>query len=211
VIQRVAKLGPFLVVLSVWVWPVHLCAQVLLGRDQLDQLVARIALYPDGLLAQVLAASTYPEQIQEAAQWADEHSYLNGDALAAAISEDNLSWDPSVLALLPFPSVLDKMSSDMPWTRQLGDAVLSQRADVMDAVQRERQTARTFGYLQDCPQYHVVVDGSGRAPRSEADEAPEQGGAAQRGEERKVRTATVFCENSHTGQRVASEDLDISA
>jgi Protein of unknown function (DUF3300) len=95
------------VVLSVWVWQVHLCAQVLLGRDQLDQLVARIALYPDGLLAQVLAASTYPEQIQEAAQWADEHSYLNGDALAAAISEDNLSWDPSVL---------DKMSSDMPWT-----------------------------------------------------------------------------------------------
>jgi Protein of unknown function (DUF3300) len=150
-----------LLALSVPVLQVRLSAQVLLSPNQLDQLVASVALYPDTLLAQVLAAATYPEQIPEAAQWADGHSYLQGDALAQAISEDNLPWDPSVLALLPFPSVLDRMASDMPWTRQLGDAVLSQRADVMDAVQRERQTARNFGYLLDTAQYRVVVSAPG--------------------------------------------------
>jgi hypothetical protein len=153
--------GTFAVLLSVSVGAVPSIAQVLLSGDQLNQLVSRVALYPDGLLAQVLAASTYSDEIPEAAQWSDGHSYLQGDALAAAISEDNLPWDPSVLALLPFPSVLGRMASDMPWTRQLGDAVLSQRPDVMDAVQRERQTARNFGYLQDCAEYRVVVAGPG--------------------------------------------------
>src|ERR1700732_3141180 len=74
---------------------------VRLTPDQLDQLVARIALYPDPLLAQILTASTYWYEIPEAAAWVDQHSYLKGDALAAAIQEDNLPWDPSILALLP--------------------------------------------------------------------------------------------------------------
>src|SRR5580658_9537326 len=74
---------------------------------QLDQLVARVALYPDPLLAQVLAAATYPNDIPPAAQWADQHHYLTGQALADAIQGDQLPWDPSVQALLPFPSVLD--------------------------------------------------------------------------------------------------------
>ena len=139
--------------------PAH--AQVLLTPGQLDQLVSRVALYPDPLLAQVLTASTYSEQIPDAADWADQHSYLTGDNLAGAITQDNLSWDPSVLALLPFPSVLETMSTNMPWTRQLGDAVLGQRAEVMQAVQTMRQKARDFGYLQDGPQYHVLVS----APR----------------------------------------------
>src|SRR6202451_3699188 len=73
---------------------------------QLDQMVARVALYPDPLLAQVLAAATYPDQIPDAAQWADDHHYLRGDDLARAITADHLTWDPSVQALLPFPSVL---------------------------------------------------------------------------------------------------------
>jgi Protein of unknown function (DUF3300)/Domain of unknown function (DUF4136) len=101
------------------------------------------------------------QQIPDAAQWADQHSYLIGENLARAITEDNLPWDPSVLALLPFPSVLDMMATKVFWTRQLGDAVLGQRADVMDAVQRMRQKARDLGYLQDWPQYRVMVSGPG--------------------------------------------------
>lgn len=125
---------------------------------QLDQLVARIALYPDPLLAQALAAATFPDQIPDAAHWADEHHYLTGQALADAIQADQVPWDPSVQALLPFPSVLDMMASDMDWTSQLGNAFLAQQQDVMDAVQRERLKAENFGYLQSSPQ--VVVNGA---------------------------------------------------
>jgi len=116
--------------------------------DQLDHLVSRIALYPDPLLAQVLAAATFPDQIPDAAKWADEHHYLRGGELANAINEDHLPFDPSVQAVLPFPSVLDTMASDMNWTSDLGNAFLAQRQDVMDAVQRMRQRARDFGYLR---------------------------------------------------------------
>jgi hypothetical protein len=122
-------------------------------------LVARIALYPDPLLAQVLTASTYWTEIPEAATWADEHSYLRGDALAQAMQADHLQWDPSILALLPFPSVLNMMARDMAWTEQLGDAVLTQDADVMEAVQRMRQRAMSYGYL--VPNSYVSVVSSG--------------------------------------------------
>jgi hypothetical protein len=124
---------------------------------QLDQIVSRIALYPDPLLAQILTASTFPDQIPDAAKWADDHHYLTGDELAKAISDDHLPWDASVQALLPFPSVLDMMASDMGWTNQLGNAVLAQRPDVMDAVQRMRQKARDYGYLRSNGQ--IVVSG----------------------------------------------------
>ena len=116
-------------------------------NDQLDSLVAPIALYPDPLLAQVMTASTYWSEIPDAARWADEHSYLKGDALAKAIQDDHLLWDPSVLALLPFPSVLDMLARDPGWTEQLGNAVLTQHEKVMDAVQRMRKKAMDFGYL----------------------------------------------------------------
>ena len=125
--------------------------------EQLDQLVGRIALYPDSLLSQVLAAATFPEQIPEAAKWADEHHYLHGQELANAIQEDQLPWDPSVQALLPFPSVLDTMASDVNWTRDLGNAFLAQEQDVMDAVQRERHKAQQYGYLRSNEQ--IVVGG----------------------------------------------------
>ena len=128
--------------------------------QQLDQLVQRIALYPDPLLAQVLTASTFPEQVPEAAGWAHEHATLTGDPLAQAIQSDNLPWDPSVLALLPFPSVLDMMAHDPQWTSSLGNAVLSQRSDVMDAVQRQRRAAHDYGYLSSNP-YDTVVDNGG--------------------------------------------------
>jgi uncharacterized protein DUF3300 len=123
--------------------------------EQLDRLVSRIALYPDPLLAQALAAATFPDEIPEAARWADQHHYLSGDQLARAIEGDQLPWDPSVQALLPFPSVLDMMASDMNWTSDLGNAFLAQQQDVMYAVQRMRQRARDFGYLRSGPQYVV--------------------------------------------------------
>ncbi|WP_263384713.1 DUF3300 domain-containing protein [Granulicella arctica] len=128
--------------------------------QQLDQLVSRIALYPDPLLAQTLTASTYGNEIADAAGWADQHGNLTGDQLGQAIQADNLSFDPSVLALLPFPSVLDMMAQDPGWVTQLGNAVLAQRQDVMDAVQRQRQHARGYGYLES-NQYDNVVDDGG--------------------------------------------------
>jgi hypothetical protein len=125
--------------------------------DQLDNMVSRIALYPDPLLAQIMAAATFPDQIPDAAKWADEHHYLTGADLANAITGDHLPWDPSVQAMLPFPSVLGMMASDMNWTTDLGNAFLAQRQDVMDAVQRMRQKAKDFGYLRSNGQ--VVVSG----------------------------------------------------
>lgn len=123
--------------------------------DELDHLVSKIALYPDSLLAQVLAAATYPDEIQDAAKYADEHHYLTGDQLARAITEDHLTWDAPVQALIPFPSVLDMMASDMNWTSELGNAFLAQQQDVMDAVQRERKRARDYGYLRTNAQVNV--------------------------------------------------------
>lgn len=132
----------------------------MLSPQQLDQLVGPIALYPDSLLAQVLTASTYWNDIPAAASWADQHAYLHGEQLAQAIQADNLPWDPSVMALLPFPSVLDQMARDMGWTQQLANAVLNQRPQVMDAVQAMRQQAYNYGYLRS-DQYVRVVPNPG--------------------------------------------------
>jgi hypothetical protein len=128
-----------------------------LSPKDLDDLVSRIALYPDPLLAQILTASTYEDQISPASQWANEHANLKGDALAGAIREDNLQWDPGVIALLPFPSVLAVMAQDPGWTQRLGDAVLQERDAVMDAVQRMRHQSYQYGYLRSNP-YDNVVD-----------------------------------------------------
>jgi hypothetical protein len=125
----------------------------------LDRLVQRIALYPDPLLAQVLSAATFADEIPDATKWADQHHYLTGPALAAAITEDQLPWDPSVQALLPFPTVLESMAADISWTTQLGNAVLAQRPDVMDAVQRQRALAMSYGYLRTGPRVVVVRNG----------------------------------------------------
>jgi hypothetical protein len=130
-----------------------------LTPDQLDHLVAPIALYPDPLLAQVLTASTFWSEIPEAATWAQQHSYLHGDALAQAMEADHLQWDPSILALLQFPSVLEMMARDMVWTEQLGSAALTQRPEVMDAVQRMRQRAISYGYLAPNSYLNVVSEG----------------------------------------------------
>jgi len=138
--------------------PLGLAAQApppMLPPQELDRLVGPIALYPDSLLAQVLAATTYSDQIPDAAKWADEHHYLTGQPLADAIKQDALPWDPSVQAMLPFPAVLDRLAGDMDWTRRLGDAFLAQPNDVMDAAQRMRHQAYDYGYLRSGPR--VVV------------------------------------------------------
>ena len=132
----------------------------MLAPRDLDQLVSRIALYPDSLLAQILAASTYWNEIPDAANWADQHVRLRGDELANAIREDNLDFDASVVALLPFPSVLDMMARDPGWTQQLGNAVLSQHDQVMDSVQAMRSEAYNYGYLRTNP-YDTVTEAGG--------------------------------------------------
>ncbi len=141
--------------------PAQYPAPPALAPQQLDQLVAPIALYPDGLLAQVLTASTVGNQIPDAAGWSNAHQYLKGDALAQAIRADNLNFDPSVMALLPFPSVLDYMARYPAWTQALGNAVLAQRDQVMDAAQRRRQEAYDYGYLQNNQYVRVDVAGPG--------------------------------------------------
>jgi hypothetical protein len=130
--------------------------------QQLDGMTGRIALYPDPLLAQVLTAATFSDQIPDADGWARGHAYLGGgDALARAIQDDRLPWDPSVLALLPFPSVLDTMAGDMGWTQQLGNAVLADRGAVMDSIQRQRSIAMNYGYLRTNNQVRVLTPAPG--------------------------------------------------
>jgi hypothetical protein len=122
--------------------------------SQLDSLVAPIALYPDALVAQVLAASTYPNEVVEADQWLKDHSSLQGDALAQAVNQQ--PWDPSVQALTQFPSVLDQMANNLSWTSALGDAFYNQQADVMAAVQRLRAQAKAAGNLKSTSQMTVT-------------------------------------------------------
>ena len=112
----------------------------LLKPEQLEALVAPIALYPDELLANVLAASTYPLEVVQADRWAKANKSLKGDALKAAV--DKQAWDDSVKALASTPDVLSMMSDKVDWTKDLGDAVLAQQPDVMDAIQRLRAKAQ---------------------------------------------------------------------
>jgi Protein of unknown function (DUF3300) len=126
--------------------------------EQLQQLVAPIALYPDSLVAQILAASTYPEQVVEADRFAQSHPDLKGDDLAKAV--DQQPWDPSVKALTAFPTVLGNMDKNLSWTSSLGDAYYNQQQDVMDAIQVMRQKAQQAGNLKSTPQQTVTTQGS---------------------------------------------------
>src|SRR5215470_9742642 len=114
--------------------------------EQLESLVAPIALYPDSLLAQVLAASTYPLQIVTAQRWVQQNSNLKGKQLVEAAGRQD--WDPSVQALVVFPTVLQMLDQSLDWTTALGNAFLAQQSDVMAAVQRMRMKAQQSGKLQ---------------------------------------------------------------
>jgi len=134
--------------------------QALLGSEDLDRLVGPIALYPDALLAQVFVAATYPDQILQAKQWLDGNRDLSDQNRAAQADEQ--PWADSVKALAAgFPSVVDRMANDFGWTRQLGDAVLAQNDDVLEAVQRDRRQARQVGNLTS-NQAQVVEDDNGQ-------------------------------------------------
>jgi len=125
--------------------------------EQLQRLVAPIALYPDSLVAQILAASTFPEQVVEADRWVQANPGLKGDALGQAV--DQQPWDPSVKALAAFPSVLGNMDKNISWTSALGDAYYNQQQDVMDAVQFMRRQAEKTGNLKTTEQQTVSTDG----------------------------------------------------
>jgi hypothetical protein len=126
--------------------------------EQLQQLVAPIALYPDALVAQVLAASTYPTEIVEAERWMQRHSNLKGDDLAKEV--DKQDWDPSVKAMVQFPSVLENMDKNLSWTSSLGEAYVNQPDDVTKAVQTLREDARKDGHLNSNEQEKVTTQGN---------------------------------------------------
>jgi Protein of unknown function (DUF3300) len=126
-----------------------------LSADQLDNLVAPIALYPDALVAQVLAASTEPDEVTAASQWLSQNSDLTGQSLEQAV--DRQDWDPSVKALTQFPSVLSNLSRNLSWTSSLGQAFHYQQSDVMTAVQAMRAKAQVAGTLQSNTQITVTT------------------------------------------------------
>jgi len=122
-------------------------------KEELEALLAPVALYPDALLAQIFMASTYPLEIVEAARWSKEHPEVKGDAVAGAVQSQ--TWDPSVKSLVAFPSVLEKMNEKIDWTQKLGDAFLAQQKDVMQAVQVLRNKAKETGNLKSTKEVTV--------------------------------------------------------
>ncbi|MFM0674178.1 DUF3300 domain-containing protein [Paraburkholderia sediminicola] len=129
-----------------------------ISNQQLDSLTAPIALYPDALLAQVLMASTFPQDVPAAAAWSKANPKLQGDDAVKAVASE--PWDPSVQSLVAFPQVLATMASKPDWVTQLGNAFLAQPNDVMDSVQRLRKQAQQAGNLKTNPQQKVVVEQS---------------------------------------------------
>jgi hypothetical protein len=139
--------------------PASAPSQQLLTAGQLDALVAPIALYPDALLSLVLMASTYPLEVVAADRWVSANKSLQGDALKAALDQQN--WDDSIKSLAATPDVLDMMNNKLDWTQQLGDAVLAQQPDVMDAIQRLRVKAQANNKLQSTSQQTVTTQSTG--------------------------------------------------
>jgi hypothetical protein len=127
-----------------------------LSPDQLDDLVAPIALYPDPLLSQVLVASTYPLEVVQAFQWLERNPGLQGPALTQAAQQQN--WDASIQALVMFPDIIKCLNDDVTWTTNLGNAFLAQQQDVMDAVQRMRARAEQAGMLAPTSQEDVFTE-----------------------------------------------------
>jgi hypothetical protein len=127
-----------------------------LTAEELDAIVAPIALYPDALVAQILGAATFPYEIVDATLWLKDNSQLKGEALAKAV--DQQSWDPAVKALTQFPSVLENLAKNLAWTSALGEASATQQPDVMAAVQRMRAKAQAAGNLKSSPEIKVVQE-----------------------------------------------------
>ena len=130
--------------------------QMIFRQEELDQMLAPIALYPDELLVQVLMAATYPLEVVRAYRWVQANPNLSDDQLAAALEQQN--WDPSVKSLANFPSVLQMMNESLEWTQKLGDAFLAQKDQVMDTVQELRKKAQAEGSLRTTNEQTVIED-----------------------------------------------------
>ena len=126
------------------------------AQEELDQMLAPVALYPDSLLAQILMAATYPLEVVQAERWRKANGNLGGDQLNDALDKKN--WDPSVKALVPFPQVLSMMSENLEWTQKLGDAFLDQPDEMMDTVQELRSKAEAAGNLRDTEEQKVTEE-----------------------------------------------------
>jgi len=126
------------------------------SQQELDQILAPVAIYPDSLLAQVLMASTYPLEVVMADRWVKQNKNLTGDILIEAA--DKQPWDPSVKALVPFPDLLSTMADKLEWTEKLGDAFLAQQTDVMETVQSLRKRAYEAGNLKSTNEQRVIVE-----------------------------------------------------
>lgn len=122
-------------------------------KEELESILAPIALYPDALLAQIFMASTYPLEVVEAARWSKANPKVTGDAVAGAVQKE--TWDPSVKSLCAFPTVLEKMNEKIDWTQKLGDAFLAQQKEVMQAVQVLRNKAKATGNLKSTKEVTV--------------------------------------------------------
>ncbi|HEX4985976.1 MAG TPA: DUF3300 domain-containing protein [Burkholderiales bacterium] len=131
--------------------------QQVFSQEQIDQMLAPIALYPDALLSQILMASTYPIEVVQAARWSKANPGLSGDAAVKAVEQQ--SWDPSVKSLVAFPNVLAMMDEKLDWMEDLGDAFLSQQQQVMDSVQQLRQKAMAAGNLKSNDNIRVQPQG----------------------------------------------------
>ncbi len=129
------------------------------SQAELDQMMAPVALYPDSLLSQVLMASTYPDQVAQAAAWSKANPKQQGDAAVEAVQDKD--WDPSVASLVAFPQVLATMGEKPDWVKQMGDAFLAEPEKVMDTVQGLRNKAKEAGNLESSEQQKVMVEGAG--------------------------------------------------
>ena len=151
----------FIVLALAWTWSFAAMAQApassqpRLSAEQIDQMMAPVALYSDPLLAQVLMAATYPLEVVQGDRWAKSHRNLKGDALTTALAKE--SWDDSVKSLVQVPAVLAMMADKLDWTQKVGDTMLAQQADVMDSIQRLRSRAKANDKLQSSSQQTVKV------------------------------------------------------
>src|SRR5664279_6544144 len=141
----VVATSPTAIAMPMYAPPYQESDQAPLTASDIENIVSPIALYPDQLIAQILSAATYPDQVTAASNWVNSSS-LKGDALMKAA--DKQPWDPSVKALTQFPTVLDQMAKNLAWTSALGDAAFNQQADVMTAIQKLRQEAKAAGNLK---------------------------------------------------------------
>src|ERR1700719_2441773 len=172
VMKNTRAIAPMLGILCALLLPVRGNAMLLgqqapppgqaLSPDQLDGLVAPIALYPDPLLSEILVASTYPLELVQASQWLQRNPGLNGAALAQAAQQQN--WDPSIQALVVFPDLIKRLYQDVTWTTNLGNAFLVQQPDVMDAVQRMRFRAEQAGKLPSTSKQIVTTTNDSGQP-----------------------------------------------